>query len=221
MDCCYNCFTLFAWQIVKQFADWPCHERVETRCWFIKDDDARVRNKLDSNWETLFLAIRENFFVFASDPTVSYVTQSKITDNLLDTIVLILNRDLQLESSGESKSLGDSESSEKNVILLYIAAKPLKSMFGHWNLIVKEHVSRNPCRSSRAYSVSQYVYERSFSRTWRAHNISCLTRRRVAWNTLENLKFSRLTPSRVCLTLGDSRCNLSLESQVLPRNFHW
>ena len=96
---------------------------------------------------------------------MSYVTQSKITDNLLDTIVLILNRDLQLESSGESKSLGDSESSEKNVILLDIAAKPLKSMFGHWNLIVKEHVSRNPCRSSRAYSVCQYVYERSFSRT--------------------------------------------------------
>jgi len=117
MNCRYNRLALFSCQFPQKLYDGKSAETVEARGWFIKEQDRWICDQLYSDRCALSFTARDNFARLISDLRLADVLESKLVDQIIDSLVLSIDWYIKLEARSKLKGFFYSKIGEEDVVL--------------------------------------------------------------------------------------------------------
>ena len=118
MNCGKHCHSFLRLEL-EQFHDLKCSVWVQTTCWFIKQDQRRVRYELIADWSAFAFTTRDTSDNIISDLLILARTKTKSLNDALYSILEQAFRQLCPDSGGKQKEFSRSQCSLQNIILLH------------------------------------------------------------------------------------------------------
>lgn len=147
------------------------------------------------------------------------MNKPELSKHLLNKVVLLLNRNGQLEAGCEGKRFFHGKVGEKNVVLHNVGSVTRESLLVKRNLIVEKDSSADRRLVDQFYTIGQNIQQRGLAGTRGTHNIRGLAWRCEACRSLNDLLAAVVLASSKFLLFA--LFDLNLEADVVPAQLDW
>ena len=165
MYCRYDRLALFSCQFPQELNDRKSAETVEARGWFIKEQDRWICNQLYTYRCALSFTARYNFARLISDLRLADVLESKLVDQIIDSLVLSIDRHVKLEARSKLKGFLYSKVGEENVVLHYISTYVTEGVLRDRFCIVHQDFTAENISPFSADAVTDHIEKTCFPST--------------------------------------------------------